>query len=124
MDHAPVRSTRRDSLDGVSSAVPQWMDGAWRAALLLIGFLIVSDPARAFQDAPQDKVCRLCHAQVTTTFGPRTRAHGQVGCVGCHTALAKFDPTDGEHAVRGLREALVQRVSCEEMPRSRRASTA
>ncbi len=100
MDHAPVRSTRRDSLDGVSSAVPQWMDGAWRAALLLIGFLIVSDPARAFQDAPQDKVCRLCHAQVTTTFGAKdARAHGQVGCVGCHTALAKFDPTDGEHAV-------------------------
>ncbi|MBK7878288.1 MAG: cytochrome c3 family protein [Planctomycetes bacterium] len=66
-----------------------------------------SYPARALQGAPQDKVCRLCHSQVTTNFGVKeARAHGQVACVGCHTALAAFDPSEGEH------ETPVAKASC------------
>ena len=51
------------------------------------------------QDAPADRVCKLCHAGVATTFGAKeARAHGRVACVDCHTTLAKFDATEGEHA--------------------------
>lgn len=76
--------------------------GPWRiaracATLVACVWLLVA-PAQA-QDAPSDKVCKLCHAQIATVFGKSdARAHAKVACVDCHAALAHFDPTEGEHA--------------------------
>ncbi|MBI5362545.1 MAG: hypothetical protein HZA53_05150 [Planctomycetes bacterium] len=82
---------------GVDSHVPT----ARTARFLALVLCCVANAAvlHAAQDAPADRVCKLCHAQVATAFGAKDAlAHTRIACVDCHTALSKFDASEGEHA--------------------------
>ena len=67
----------------------------WTVVLAWLGLV---SPAWA-QDAPSDRVCRLCHQDANTARAAKqATAHGKVGCVDCHAALKTFDASEGEHA--------------------------
>ena len=61
--------------------------------------LLLLQPVQAAQNAPQDKLCRACHAATTAHTTKGAAAHVSVACIDCHAALKDFDATSGdEHA--------------------------